>query len=193
MLFFISLAFFFPLPPWMRKVGWIAALIFISLLAFIILILISKEITHKILRKMMFLTSEDIQEKVLNMFNWFSEGLGVIKNSGNMIPFLLSSIIIWILEGLIIFTFIRSLNIDAPIISGYFVMIMFGFGIALPSAPGYIGVYQFMCIKALSIWGISESISLSFALIMQAATFIPMNIIGIILFYVKFSERNHQF
>ena len=187
--FFIALDFFFSFPSWMKRIGWIAALIFVSLFVFNILILIYEEKVYKILKRMISWASEDFQEKVLNIFNWFTEGLGVIKNHRNMIPFILNSIIIWLLEGLIIFAFIRSLNIDAPIISGYLVMVMVGFGIALPSAPGYLGVYQFMCIKALSIWGISESISLSFSIVMQATTFIPMNIIGIVLFFSKFHEK----
>jgi len=189
--FFIAITFIFPFPAWIKKAGLIFSLLFIGLFVLIVLILIYQQSIYKILKKVMFFFNEELSMKVLNVFNRFAEGLGVIKKHHNMIPFLFSSIIIWLLEGLIIFAFIRSLNIYTPVISGYLVMIMVGFGIAIPSAPGYIGVYQFMCIKALSIWGISESISLSFSLVMQAATFIPMNIIGLIFLFIKF-PRMHE-
>ena len=188
---FVALAFIFSFPNWMKKVAYISASISICLFGLNITILVHREGVYKILRKVMSRFNEDLREKMLNMFKWFAEGLGVIKNRRNMIPFLIRSIMIWLLEGLIIYAFITSLNIDAPIISGYFVMILVGFGIAIPSAPAYVGVYQFACIKALSIWGISESISLSFALVMQAVTFVPMNLIGLgILVFSRFSFRN---
>lgn len=183
--FFIAITFIFPFPTWIKKVGLIFSLLFIGLFVLNILILIYQKSIYKILKKVMSFFNEKLSMKVLNVFNWFTEGLSVIKKHHNMIPFLLSSIIIWLLEGLIIFAFIRSFNIDAPLISGYFVMILIGFGIAVPSAPGYIGVYQFACIQALSIWGVNESVALSFSLVMQAATFIPMNVIGIIFILKK--------
>lgn len=191
LLFFVVLAFFLPFTTWMQRVAWIAALFFVGLMCFIVLVLIYKEIIQKLLRRLMFWASEDTQIKALNMFNWFTDGLGIIKNPRNMIHFLLRSIIIWLAEGLIIFIFIKSLNIGVPIFAGYFVMVLIGFGIAIPSAPGYVGVYQFVCIKALSIWGVSDSVALSFSLVMQITTFIPMNLIGLgILLFSQMSFRN---
>lgn len=177
--FFVVLTSFFSFPPWMRKIGWVAALIFGGLFFSIFLILFYKDIVQKILGKLLFWIDNSHRVKILNMFTWFAEGLRVIKNPDNMIPFIVSSIIIWLVEGMIIFVFIRSLNINVPIVSGYFVMTLIGFGIAIPSAPGYIGVYQFICIKALSFWGINESLALSFSLVMQVAIYIPMNLIGL--------------
>jgi uncharacterized protein (TIRG00374 family) len=177
--FFVVLALILPFPTWTQRAAWIAGLIFIGLMCFIVSVLIYREVIRKFLRRLMFWASEDTKIRALNMFNWFTEGLAIIKNRQNMIPFFLASTLIWLAEGLIIYIFIKSLNIDAPFFAGYFVMVLIGFGIAIPSAPGYVGVYQFVCIEALSIWGISESISLSFAVVMQAATFIPMNLIAL--------------
>ena len=189
---FIALALFYPVPTWMKRVACIAGIIFVSLLCFIILVLAYKGIIYRILRRIVFWLSEDVQVRVLNKFNWFTEGLAIIKHRPNMIRFLISSILIWSIEGLIIFVFIRSLNIDVPVISAYFVMIFIGFGIAVPSAPGYVGVYQFMCIKALSIWGVNESFALTFSLVMQFATFIPMNLIGLGIFIFSQMPFSYQ-
>lgn len=179
LLIFIVLTLFFPITAWMKTIAWMAASIFIGLFTVILLTLFYEKHIKKLLRKLSCWLSEGKAERILQMFNWFTEGLGVIKNRRDMIRFVLASFLIWILEGFMIFLFIRSLNIDAPIISGYFVMIMVAFGIALPSAPGYLGIYQFMCMKALAIWGVNESVALSFSLVMQFATYIPMNLIGL--------------
>lgn len=147
-------------------------------------------IIYKYLEKCTFMLKRDIQIKVLEKFNLLAEGLGAIKDYRNMVYFVILSLIIWILEGLLIYVFMRSLNIDLPITSAFFVMVLIGFGIAIPSAPGYVGVYQFVCIKGLATWGIDASVALSFALVMQFATFIPMNLIGFSLIIFSKSPFN---
>jgi uncharacterized protein (TIRG00374 family) len=94
---------------------------------------------------------ELIQRKIRNKFIWFAEGLSVISEYRSILPFFSFSIIIWLLEGFLIFLLLKSFYVAVPLITAYLLMIAIGLAIALPSAPGYLGVYQFVCLKVLSI------------------------------------------
>ncbi len=44
-----------------------------------------------------------------------------------------------------------------------------GLGSALPSAPGYVGVYQFVAVEVLTPFGFTRDQALAFILVTQAA------------------------
>ena len=61
----------------------------------------------------------------------------------------------------------------------------------LPAAPGYVGTFHWICQQALIIFGVSDSESLSFAVVLHIANFIPMTLVGFYFYYkqhVNFKE-----
>ncbi len=58
------------------------------------------------------------------------------------------------------------------------------FGSYDPSAPGYIGTFQFVCVKGLSLFNISKDIGFSFSILFHSLWYIPTTVIGIISMYL---------
>ncbi|GAB6886733.1 hypothetical protein JCM13304A_02310 [Desulfothermus okinawensis JCM 13304] len=54
----------------------------------------------------------------------------------------------------------------------------------IPSAPGYIGTFQFVCVKGLSLFNISKDIGFSFSILFHSLWYIPTTVIGIISMYL---------
>ncbi|WP_459889874.1 lysylphosphatidylglycerol synthase transmembrane domain-containing protein [Desulfothermus okinawensis] len=57
-------------------------------------------------------------------------------------------------------------------------------GVMIPSAPGYIGTFQFVCVKGLSLFNISKDIGFSFSILFHSLWYIPTTVIGIISMYL---------
>jgi len=55
-----------------------------------------------------------------------------------------------------------------------------GLSSAIPSTPGYVGVYQFVAVTLLPLFGISKSQSLSYVLILQATSMVVVIVSGLI-------------
>jgi glycosyltransferase 2 family protein len=53
-----------------------------------------------------------------------------------------------------------------------------GAGASLPSAPGYIGIYQVACILALQLYGVLESQALAYSVVLQLLVFLVVGIQG---------------
>jgi uncharacterized membrane protein YbhN (UPF0104 family) len=51
---------------------------------------------------------------------------------------------------------------------------------ALPSAPGYVGVYQFVAVTMLKPFGISPSLAIAFMLVTQALNYAVTSALGLI-------------
>jgi uncharacterized membrane protein YbhN (UPF0104 family) len=57
-----------------------------------------------------------------------------------------------------------------------------GLSSAIPSTPGYVGIYQFVAIEILEPFGISSSDALAFILFIQITNLLALVVWGIISF-----------
>ena len=53
--------------------------------------------------------------------------------------------------------------------------------VLVPSSPGYVGTYHWLCQISLGFFGVSESDALSFAFAVHGVNFLPILIVGLIL------------
>ena len=55
------------------------------------------------------------------------------------------------------------------------------FGIAVPSSPGFVGVFEAAIVVGLALYGIPQDRALAYALTYHAATFLPITAAGTLL------------
>lgn len=67
-----------------------------------------------------------------------------------------------------------SLPFEAAVTVGVFLLL----SVSLPSAPGFIGIYQVACVLALKLYGIDESVAVAYSIVMQLLTFLVMGTQG---------------
>jgi uncharacterized protein (TIRG00374 family) len=67
-----------------------------------------------------------------------------------------------------------SLPFEAAVTVGVFLLL----SVSLPSAPGFIGIYQVACVLALKLYGINESVAVAYSIVMQLLTFLIMGTQG---------------
>ena len=63
------------------------------------------------------------------------------------------------------------------------IVVIVNIGILIPSAPGYIGAFEFFSISALAIFAVEKSIALSYAIVLHAVLFVPITLIGVFYFW----------
>ena len=51
----------------------------------------------------------------------------------------------------------------------------------LPSAPGYIGIYQVACVLALTLYGIDQNLALAYSIVLHLVSFFIIGIQGILV------------
>lgn len=86
----------------------------------------------------------------------------------------------WLFHGLSFWLGMLAFGIDTGLISAWFTEAVVGFGVAIPSAPGFIGTFHASANFALSdVYGVEEARSLAFAFGYHFGGWIPITVIGL--------------
>jgi uncharacterized protein (TIRG00374 family) len=115
---------------------------------------------------------------VNSIFNRFLTGLKSLRSIKEMILVLLTSFLIWLLETAVYWLVSQAFAMDI-----HFSPLMLMNGIlnlltTLPSAPGYIGVFDAPGIALLRVYGFNSSIAAGFTLLLHATLWLPITLVG---------------
>jgi uncharacterized membrane protein YbhN (UPF0104 family) len=84
-----------------------------------------------------------------------------------------------------IFVF-KAFDLNLPIDAAYVVLVVVSISILVPSSPGFVGVYHAGAVWSLIQYGVSREDALSCALVLHAAQYIVVTLMG---FY--FLKKEH--
>jgi hypothetical protein len=84
----------------------------------------------------------------------------------------------WASAGLSTWLLLRAFVPEATVGMGFFVLVVIGLGIAVPSAPGAIGVWQAAAVAALSAFQVEKTLAVSFGLVNHLANFALLSVLG---------------
>ena len=114
-----------------------------------------------------------------------SEGLRGVRAGHHFIPIALSTILIWVLFALSVWTGLRAAHLDLPLSASWTVLALLGLGVSLPSSPGYLGVVQAATVLALALYSVPRAEALAFSLLIHASQFFPVTLYGLVLLLVE--------
>jgi len=105
-------------------------------------------------------------------------GLGGLSSPGILALVILWSLVIWWFMGFTNLIILQAIGVGLPAISAWVVLVMLQAGVAVPSSPGKVGVFQYLCVLALSIFGVERAAALTYGLVLQAVVFLPPVLLG---------------
>jgi uncharacterized protein (TIRG00374 family) len=125
------------------------------------------------------------ERRLLDILATMSEGLRGIRAGRHLGPVLLSSVGIWLVLALAVWAAFQSARLALPLTAAWTVLAFLGLGVSLPSSPGFVGVVQAATVLALNLFGVPRSDALSVSILLHAAQFIPVTLIGLALLLVE--------
>ena len=105
-------------------------------------------------------------------------GLEGIRTRAHLLPLAAWTVLAWVLPALGAWTLLHAVHLELPWLAGWTVLTFVGFGVSIPSAPGYVGVWHAASVLALSMFGVSQATALGYALLYHASQFVPITLIG---------------
>ncbi|MDI6785197.1 MAG: lysylphosphatidylglycerol synthase transmembrane domain-containing protein [bacterium] len=171
-------------PYWIRKSG-VVVMVF-TLVCLLILFSMKAYLSFfiKLFHKFFFFISSNIREKIAIRLQHFTFGLSVFKSFKLILVSFFYSLLVWLFIAASVYFALLIFDFNIPIYAPLFVTIILAIGLMVPSAPGFIGTFQFACISSLSLFSVDENAALSFSIILHAAQFFPVILIGY-LFMLK--------
>jgi len=105
-------------------------------------------------------------------------GLRALRNWRFALP-------VWILAAAILFVSIATnylvflaMHLSLPPVAALFLMIVLRFGVAPPSLPGRIGLFQYLIVLALAMFGVGRTAALSYSFALYAIAVLPVLLAG---------------
>lgn len=106
--------------------------------------------------------------------------LAILKSRWDLVKIVIWSAIIWITAVLTNQLCLLALNIHLPVTASILVLILLQVSMTLPSVPGRIGIFEYLCVLALGVFGIDDSTAFSYGILLHIVALLPQTIIGLI-------------
>jgi len=120
-----------------------------------------------------------IADRVVRALDGIVEGLAVLKSPGRFAGVVLWSLVLWIKNAAAFAICFRAFGIGIPLEAALLLQGIIGFGVAIPSTAGYIGVFEAATVVTLRLYGVDASQALAYALTYHLTTFIPITLLGL--------------
>jgi hypothetical protein len=121
-----------------------------------------------------------LQGWLTNHFEAFLQVMSATGSLKSVLQFLAYSMACWIVWAGFLLCILFSFNIEIPFTGLFLLTGIINLAVLIPSAPGYIGPYQFACIMGLGLFGIPKEEALAFSLALHASWYIPSTLVGMI-------------
>ena len=161
------------IPSWASSIGLLGLSIFGGALVFVLLLALTRSLWEKKIR--LFPSS-----KLRNILKQFAKGLILVGRT----PFLPLTMLgltltVWLVEGIMFYVAIQAFELRVPATAALFVMGLVNLGILVPSAPGYLGAFQYFGILALSAWQVPSGEALGCVVLIHACQYLPITLWGL--------------
>jgi hypothetical protein len=172
---FLSLSTGVQEDPAVQKLMLFGGIIFTTAMFLIMLLLLFSQPILNISERLLGNSIRSLLEKILHSVSFFRTRTILFKVT-------LLSFIVWLIEGSMFGLVLWDMGITNAVAAGYFCLGIVNLGILIPSAPGYVGIFQAASVLAFLALGYGKAEGLVYGLIVHVAQYLPITLIGIAVF-----------
>jgi uncharacterized protein (TIRG00374 family) len=121
---------------------------------------------------------ESFVQRLENAIGHIADGVRSFHDPSNFSFFLLLTVVIWGLDAYGTTLLASALGMQMSIAVALLLIVGLGMGSALPSTPGYVGIFQFVAVTVLTPFHFTRSDAIAFILVAQGGALIVTGILG---------------
>lgn len=120
------------------------------------------------------------RERFFALLDQFLSGARAVRSPRGLTRFLSLSVLAWCFDVASLILVATALGLPLALPHALVLLLALAVATAVPSTPGYVGVYQFVAVTVLGPFGFSPSQALAHILVVQAATYAVVTTLGLI-------------
>lgn len=164
----------------LRRLALFTGVVFGAVLVVCILVVLRPEPWIALLRSVGSRVLPDrVTARLLDIAAGLVAGLAVLRAPGRLPGVLGWSVVLWLVNGASFWVGFRALNLDLPFEAALLFQGLIAFGVAIPSSPGFFGVFEAFAIVALAFYGVPKDHAVSYAVTYHLTTFVPITVLGL--------------
>lgn len=194
--FLLVLSMMMPLAPWLSRAGLVGGIVFVGLCVVLGVVIMAGNgllIWLECLRRRVPTRLADGP-----WWSWgrsFILGFASLRSASVAVRTIIWSILSWSLGGLVNLCVLWGFGIKPLLPAAVLTLVVTNLGMALPSAPGYIGMHHYLSTLALSAFAVPLDVALAYAIVVHALIFGSFALAGsltLLLTGTGFGEIRHR-
>jgi glycosyltransferase 2 family protein len=166
------------LPPWVTRVN--VGLLTLYLIGLVALVIATQRgWTETWTARATTLLPIRFAQRIGSISMEFLQGMKGITHSGALMPVALLSLVCWGFHGMYFFLTFKALDLELSFAAALIIQMVIGLGVILPSAPGYVGTFEYFTVLGLALFGIAHEAAFAYALLAHICQFIPVTAVGL--------------
>jgi uncharacterized protein (TIRG00374 family) len=121
----------------------------------------------------------------------FAAGLGVLRSPRRFAAVFAWTVLHWVVNAAAYWMAFRAVGVSVPATAALFLQGVIALGVALPSSPGFFGVFEKFGETGLGVYGVPKAPAVTWAIAYHLVSFLPVTVIGAVYFArmgVRFRE-----
>jgi uncharacterized protein (TIRG00374 family) len=177
--------FVHPFPDWVIRSGYLMFAATLVLLFLIVLLRKSQSFTRAFLALVLKILPDRVAHRVSIITKRFISGIVPLRKWHDYITVTFLSMAIWACYGLIFQFSLYAFDFVEAFQLGWYVSLMLlvitCIAVVVPSSPGYVGPYHYLCQITLAMFAVPAGPALSYATVVHAVSFLPVLLVGLAL------------
>lgn len=185
----------FPFPGWVQKSGVIMLILVVALFALLLLMKRYRRQTMALSGRLTSFLPPSVSARAIELLDQFLNGIVPLKAAGHYPLVGVLSIAIWACYAVtfqllfIAFDFVNLYRLSW--MAALVALVITTISVVVPSSPGYIGSYHFLCQLSLGLFAVPKGPALSYAIVIHGVNIFPVFFLGLfILSREKISLRS---
>lgn len=189
-LLLFSLIFFVEIPDWFDQS--IFGFVVITLLGISIIVLIVRylDLFTQLFEGWIFRLPNRFRDKAQKWLHSGMSSLEILRGRRELIWLGFWSFLVWATAILINYLTLMALQIKVPLIASVLILVVLQASLSLPSIPGKIGIFEYSCILALAVFGVSQLEALSYGILLHVIVLLPTTLAGLLFLGFFTTEAN---
>ena len=124
-----------------------------------------------------------LRAKLIVVLDHTLRGIRAFHDTQRLIGFTALTITLWCMDAVGLVIVARGLCLSMTLPLALLLTAGLGLGSALPSTPGYVGIYQFVAVSVLTPFGFTRTDAIAYILLVQALSYVVMGFWGALGFW----------
>ena len=123
--------------------------------------------------------SRALADRLVHIVEGLRHGLSVLRSPGRAGIVVAMSLVLWLVNALSFYLAFKAFGIPANFAAALLLQGILVFGIAVPTTPGYVGVFEGAIKAVLLVLGVGADHAVAYALTYHVTTFVPIVLLGV--------------
>ena len=182
-LMFIILLVLLPLPGWVNQPGIVLLFITACICVLLLAVVTWRSALFSLLDRLSARVTWRWWKRVQGWLNSALSSLDILSSRIAMLQLALVSAGVWsaaIVTNQLVFL---ALDLDLPVTAALLVMVALQAVFSLPSAPGKLGIFEYICVLSLAVFALDQSGALSYGILLHAIGYLPVIALGFVFLW----------